>query len=127
MAKQDIIHSTPVRDRSRGLLFSPIPLWDYEGTSNYIGYSKNNASYLFPQKLQQIQRAQKQYWTEHILSYKALFLIVTTISYAFLPAMNKSLHAVLIKIYTSRGGPLAQLQKCITHHLTALTSTVWAP
>ena len=30
---------------------------------------------------------------EHILSYETLFFnIVTTISYAFLPAMNKSLH-----------------------------------
>ena len=33
---------------------------------------------------------------EQIISHKTLFLnIVTTISYAFLPVMNKSLHAVL--------------------------------
>jgi hypothetical protein len=32
--------------------------------------------------------------------------MVTTIGYALLPAMNKSLHAVLVKIFTSRGGPL---------------------
>ena len=36
---------------------------------------------------------------EQILSYTTLFFnIITTISYAFLPVMNKSLHAVLIKI-----------------------------
>ena len=35
-----------------------------------------------------------------------VFKIVTTISYAFLPEMNKSLHTTLIKISTSRGDPL---------------------
>jgi len=36
---------------------------------------------------------------EQILSYKTLFFnIVTTTGYAFSPAMNKSLHAALIKI-----------------------------
>jgi len=41
---------------------------------------------------------------EQIISYKTLFLnIVTIISYAFLPALNKSLHAALVKIYTSEG------------------------
>jgi len=44
---------------------------------------------------------------EHILSYETLFFnIVTTISYVFLPVMNKSLHSVLIKICTSGGDPL---------------------
>jgi len=44
---------------------------------------------------------------EQILSYKTLFFdIVTAIGYALLPSMNKSLHAVLIKICTSGGGPL---------------------
>jgi len=34
---------------------------------------------------------------EQILSYKALFFhIATTMSYAFLPAMNKSLHAMTV-------------------------------
>ena len=71
-----------------------------------IGYSESDASYLVPWKLQKIQRAQ-HYWIEEILNYKTLFFnIVTTISYAFLPAMSKSLHAVLIKICTSRGDPL---------------------
>ena len=41
---------------------------------------------------------------EQILSFKILFFnIVTTVSYAFSSAMNKSLHAVLIKICASRG------------------------
>ena len=34
------------------------------------------------------------------------FNIVTAIGYALSPAMNKSLHAALIKICTSGGGPL---------------------
>jgi len=44
---------------------------------------------------------------EQILSYKTLFFdIVTTSDYALSPEMNKSLHAALVKIYTSGGGPL---------------------
>jgi len=44
---------------------------------------------------------------EQILSYKKLFFdVVTTIGYALSPAMNKSLHAVLVKICTSGDGPL---------------------
>jgi hypothetical protein len=41
------------------------------------------------------------------LSYKTLFFnIVTTIGYALSPAMNKSLHATLVKICTSGCVPL---------------------
>ena len=59
-----------------------------------------------------------------ILSYKILFFnTVTTISWASLPAMNKSLHAALRKICTSNGDPLLPQLKCITHCLTVLTST----
>ena len=47
-----------------------------------------------------------------------------TISYVFLPAMNKSLHAVLVTVCTSRGDPLSALLKHNTHHLSVLTSTV---
>jgi len=44
---------------------------------------------------------------EQILSYRALFFdIVTTIGYAHSPAMNKSLHAALVKICTGGRGPL---------------------
>jgi hypothetical protein len=44
---------------------------------------------------------------EQILSYKTLFFdLVTTIGYALSPAMNKSLHAALVKICTSGGGVL---------------------
>mgnify|MGYP001852393476 CR=1 FL=1 len=48
---------------------------------------------------------------------------------AFLPAMNKSLHAALVKICTSRGDPLSLLPllKHTTHHLTVFISTVWSP
>jgi hypothetical protein len=44
---------------------------------------------------------------EKIFSYKTLFFdIVTTIGYALSPAMIKSLHAALVNICTSGGGPL---------------------
>ena len=37
--------------------------------------------------------------TEKTLRYKTLFFnVVTTISYAFLPLVNKSLHATLVKV-----------------------------
>ena len=58
---------------------------------NYNRYRKNNNSILM----------------ERILSYKTLFFnVVTTISYAFLPAMNKSLHTMLIEVCISRSDPL---------------------
>lgn len=41
--------------------------------------------------------------------------------------VNKNLHAMLIHIYTVRGNPLLLLLKCITQHLTMLTSTGWSP
>ena len=57
------------------------------------------------------------------------FSIITTTSCAFLPAMNKNLHAAFIKICTSSGDPLSLslLLKCNTRHLTMLTSTVGSP
>ena len=57
------------------------------------------------------------------------FNTVTIISYAFSPAMNNSLHVVLIKISTRGGNPLSLLPllKCTTHHLTVHMSTVWSP
>ena len=71
-----------------------------------IGHSESNASYLFPQK-QHIQRTQQHYLTEKFLSYRtSFFSIATTICNAFLPAMNKSLHTVLLKICNSWGNPL---------------------
>ena len=66
---------------------------------------------------------------EPILNYKTLFFnIVTTINYAFSPAMNYSLHAALLTICTSGGNPLllSSVMKCTTHCLTALTFTVWS-
>ena len=57
------------------------------------------------------------------------FNIVTTTSYAFLPAMNRSLHAALVKIYTSADYPLSlfPLLKHTTPCLTVLIFTVWSP
>jgi len=46
---------------------------------------------------------------EQILSYKTLFFdVVTTIGYALSLTMNKNLHASLVKICTTGGGPLFQ-------------------
>jgi len=57
------------------------------------------------------------------------FNVVTFTSYAFSPAMNNSVHSMLVKICTSRGDPqsLSPLLKCTIHHLTVLTATVWFP
>ena len=57
--------------------------------------------------------------TEHYF-----FNTVTTIRCAFVPVMNKSLCAALVKICTSGSDLLSPLFKCTTHHLTVLTSTV---
>jgi len=66
---------------------------------------------------------------EQILCYEALFFnIVTTISYAISPAVNKSLHATLIKICNkSDSVSLLPLLKCTTHYLTVFTCTGWSP
>jgi len=58
-----------------------------------VGCSECTASYLFPWKLEEIQRAQYHYVIEQILSYKALFFnAVTTISSAVHHWQNKILH-----------------------------------
>ena len=91
--------------------------------------SKNNTSYLFPWKLQQILRAQKHCLIEKILSYKTLFFnVVTTIGCAFLPAVNV-LQATFVAICVTGGDPLSlsPLLKHATHRLTMLTSTVCSP
>ena len=45
---------------------------------------------------------------EQIPNSKTLFFnIVSVVSYAFSPTMNKNLHAVIIEIYTSGGDPLS--------------------
>ena len=46
--------------------------------------------------------------------------MIATISSAFLAAVNKSLHAVLIKIQIRGGDPQLLLLKCTTYHLTVL-------
>lgn len=60
-----------------------------------------NASYLFPCKLQQIQRDQSHCLIEQIVSTKQYFSTVVTIGKMFSLAMNESLHAVLIKFCIS--------------------------
>ena len=60
----------------------------------YIGCFENYAFYLLPWKLHK-EQDNTVWWSK----YKTLFFnIITTISHAFLPAMSKSLHAMLIKI-----------------------------
>jgi len=59
---------------------------------------------------------------EQILSYKTLFFdIVTTIGYALSPAMNKSLHAALVKIRTSGGA----VQGCNCYGLGVIPFTTF--
>ena len=54
-----------------------------------------------------------------ILSYKTTFFsAVTSISYAFLPVMNRNLNAVFIKICITRVDLLSPLLKHATYHLT---------
>lgn len=52
------------------------------------------------------------------------FNTVSTISSAFLSAVNKHLHATLLKIYIIRGDPLSLSPrlKCTTQHLTSTTT-----
>ena len=67
---------------------------------------------------------------EYILSYKTLFFNrVTTISCMFLPVMNKSLHAALVKNLPQWRWALllSSLLKRTTHLLTVLTSTAGSP
>lgn len=47
-------------------------------------------------------------------------------SYAFLPAVDKNLHAVLVKFCTSGSDPMLLLLKLTTHLVTVLTCTVWS-
>ena len=91
----------------------------------YIGCTESKESCLFPWTLQWRQRAQYHHLIEQILYYKTLFFsIVATVSYAFSPVMNKSLHAALITICTSKGDPLllSPLLKYTIHCLTVRTS-----
>ena len=69
-------------------------------------------------------------WYSKVSATKIQFFsIVTIISCAFLPEMNKSLHATLRKICTSKDVPLSlsPLLKSTMHHPTVLTFNVWSP
>ena len=78
----------------------------------YIHRSKSNASYFIPWKLQQLRRTQQHYQIKRVLScITVLFNTVTTISSAFLPAMNKSLHATLVNICMA-----VQNATCLSYH-----------
>ena len=60
------------------------------------------------------KKAQEYYLIGQIFSYKTLFFnTITTISYAFLPAMNKGLHATLIKMVSVE----------VTHHFSVSPPT----
>ena len=62
--------------------------------SIYMGCSESNASYLFPWKLQQMQRTQEHYLIEQILSYRTLFFnTVSTISSAISPEQELACHS----------------------------------
>lgn len=61
---------------------------------------------------------------QQILSNRTLF--VATISYAFSPVMSKSLHALLVTVWTSEGDLLLPLLKSPTKLFTVLISAVWS-
>jgi len=67
-------------------------------------------------------------WHSKISATTWDFSTVTTISSAFLSALNRSLHVILVKICARRGNPLLLLPvlKRTTYYLTVLTS-VWSP
>ena len=69
----------------------------------FVGHSESKASFLFPRKLKQIERAYKVHFSN----------IVLTIDYAFLPVVDKNLHAMLIKICTSGDDQL--FDSCYDH------------
>ena len=68
--------------------------------------------------------------TQFDLSYKTLFFnTVSIISYACSPALNKSLHALLIKICTSGDGSVAPLSllKHTIHPSVSINECQWLP
>jgi len=77
---------------------------------NYEGFPECSASCLFPWELQQIQRAWSHHLIEQILSSKApFFSVVTTISNAFSPAMNKT---CMLSLYVSAPVGVTLCQPC---------------
>ena len=65
-------------------------------------------------------------WQSKFCCKTLFFNIVTTLTNAFLTMMNKSLHAMLLKICTSGGDPLSPLLKHTTttsHPLTGSSQT----
>ena len=87
-------------------------------------------SIYFPGNYNRYKEHSNIVWIEQNLHYRTLvFSIITAVNYACFPSMNRSLHAMLIKICTNRGDPVLQLAvlKCTTHSLTVLTSTSWSP
>ena len=64
---------------------------------------------------------------EKVLSLKTLFFnVVTTSRYAFLPAMNKSLHAMLIKIFTAVWNVACLSHYCCHCWNTPLTTSLYS-
>ena len=75
-----------------------------------VGHSKSNASYLFLKKLLSNTTDTITLFERANYHLQNLFFnTVTTISYVFSLAMNTNLHAMLIKVCTSRGDPLFQI------------------
>jgi len=85
----------------------------------YTGHSKSNASYLFSWRLHCYDRTNAQL-------QNTVFQRCQHHTCGFLPATNKSLHAALVKICTTGGGPLSTELKFTTQLLSVLTSTVWS-
>jgi len=88
-----------------------------------ICHSESNASYFCGDykhtKSTTFHRANSQ------LQNAIFFFNTVKIINFFLPAMDKSFEAVLVKICTSRSDLQSLLLKCTTHHIIVLTFTVW--
>ena len=93
----------------------------------YVGCSESNAFLFISMEPTVDTKSTVMPFVRAFFSCKTLiFIIATYVSYAFLTAMSKSLHAVLVTVCTSRVYPLPPLLKCTTRRLAVLASTVWS-
>ena len=92
----------------------------------YVGCSENNASHLFPWKLQHKEHTKKALFDRTNSQLQNVFKeSQTPLAMDFLSVLNKSLHATLVKICTRRGDLLSPLLNCITQCIAVLTYTAW--
>lgn len=88
----------------------------------YVGFLKVKS----PISMKTTTDTKNNNWGSKFSAKKHFFQHSNHHSCAFLPATNKSLHATLESICTSKGDPLSSLLKCITHRFTVHTITAWS-